>query len=269
MLYEISLAAGQSLDLRKNCDIFLKTLMARKNLDFASVWIRKDYLADGQEGEKEQEANHGDAAMLVYAHPEFRIREKTLSSDHPIFPMLSGKDFISVASGDDRFGAIVAENGIDKGIYALFTLNDLGILKLFSMTREDPIDDVELEQISNIISKFTLSLYACLASEQLKGEIAARQAIERILRKQTYDLGERFKELKGLFCFLRHVEHADISFEELFQGTVDLLPPSWQHPECACARIVLGDKEFRQQIFKTVPGGRPAISLFMARKKGW
>ena len=39
VLYELSLAAGQSLDLVSNCERFLSVLMGRKNLTFASVWI--------------------------------------------------------------------------------------------------------------------------------------------------------------------------------------------------------------------------------------
>ena len=42
LLYELSLAAGTSLDLRTNCRRFLTTLMARKNLSFAGVWLARE-----------------------------------------------------------------------------------------------------------------------------------------------------------------------------------------------------------------------------------
>ncbi len=44
LLYELSLAIGKSLDLQTSCGEFIKTLMARKNLSYASVWIKKKYL---------------------------------------------------------------------------------------------------------------------------------------------------------------------------------------------------------------------------------
>ena len=40
ILYELSLSIGQSLDVETTCSRFLRTLLARKNLAYASVWIR-------------------------------------------------------------------------------------------------------------------------------------------------------------------------------------------------------------------------------------
>ena len=45
-LYELSLAIGESLDMRSNCDRFLSALMTIKQLTFASVWIRSQLLSD-------------------------------------------------------------------------------------------------------------------------------------------------------------------------------------------------------------------------------
>jgi len=66
LLYELSLSIGSSLDLTTNCSVFLKTLLARKNLAFASVWIKNRYLP----GEEEKSG-----ASLVYAHPDSRAKE--------------------------------------------------------------------------------------------------------------------------------------------------------------------------------------------------
>ena len=71
ILYELALGAGRTLDLEQNCDRFLKTLMSRKNLAFAAVWLKREHLAS--------EAESGDDALcLVYAHPRFRIQEEVL-----------------------------------------------------------------------------------------------------------------------------------------------------------------------------------------------
>ena len=62
-LYELSLAVGQSLNLKENCDTFLKTLLARKSLSSAAVWI-KTYLVDNEKDKKN--------ASLIYLNPEYR-----------------------------------------------------------------------------------------------------------------------------------------------------------------------------------------------------
>jgi len=94
ILYELSLAIGQSLDLRKNCDRFLKTLMARKNLGYASVWIRQELLAGPEGSDIGGSGNH---AVLVYANPRFRIKETRLPLHHPLFTILKGREVFSVA----------------------------------------------------------------------------------------------------------------------------------------------------------------------------
>ncbi|MBT8228968.1 MAG: hypothetical protein KJO50_01825, partial [Bacteroidia bacterium] len=41
ILYELSLAAGSSLDIKENYEHFIKVLMARKNLSASSYLIKK------------------------------------------------------------------------------------------------------------------------------------------------------------------------------------------------------------------------------------
>ena len=58
VLYELSLAIGNSLDLEECCDSFLKALMGRRRLSVGAVWL-------GREDSKHQE--------LVYSNPRDRI----------------------------------------------------------------------------------------------------------------------------------------------------------------------------------------------------
>ncbi|MEJ2233013.1 MAG: PAS domain S-box protein [Syntrophobacterales bacterium] len=89
------------------------------------------------------------------------------------------------------------------------------------------------------------------------GEIVAaysdeteRKRAEEELRKSTQALGERVKELNCLYGIADLAERPGISTEEIIQGTVDLIPAGLQYPEIACARIVLGEKEFRSAKFE-------------------
>lgn len=65
----------------------------------------------------------------------------------------------------------------------------------------------------------------------------------------SHQLRERIKELDCLFGISDIVEKAGGSLDRILQETVDLLPGSWDHTEVACARIVLGGKEFESEEF--------------------
>jgi len=73
------------------------------------------------------------------------------------------------------------------------------------------------------------------------------------LRKRSYDLGERVKELNCLYEMARLSQQPDVSLERLIQGTVDLIPPAWPFPDITCARIVLGGQDFATGDFKETP----------------
>jgi PAS domain S-box-containing protein len=81
-------------------------------------------------------------------------------------------------------------------------------------------------------------------------DITDRKRAEEVLQKRTRDLGERVKELNCLYGISHLVEKQDISLEEILQGTVDLIPPSWQYPEVTCARIILEGREFTTENFQ-------------------
>ncbi len=89
--------------------------------------------------------------------------------------------------------------------------------------------------------------------EEVTGDIAFglhNIELEENLGKKTHDLGERVKELNCLYGISKLAEKQDISTKEILQGIVDLIPPSWQYPEITCARIVIGDQEYKTNNFK-------------------
>jgi signal transduction histidine kinase len=69
--------------------------------------------------------------------------------------------------------------------------------------------------------------------------------------RAQYALRERVKELTCLYGIAQVAERADAELEEMFHIIVDLLPPAWQYPEIAAARIVVDDHS------PTTPGFRP------------
>ncbi len=77
-----------------------------------------------------------------------------------------------------------------------------------------------------------------------------RKRAERVIEKRTRDLEERIKELSGLFAVSKLCQQQGIGREDLFQGIVDRIPPSFQYPESTCARIVIEGQEYTTAGFK-------------------
>jgi len=79
-------------------------------------------------------------------------------------------------------------------------------------------------------------------------------------------LTERVKELTCLYGIAQIACRPDMLLEEIIQNITELLPPSWQYPEIARARIILdgiiytteGFREFRQkQAAEIIVDGKP------------
>ena len=75
--------------------------------------------------------------------------------------------------------------------------------------------------------------------------VAWRRAGARVL----HDLRERVKELTALHRTARILQDDSRPVGELLAGVVALIPPAWQYPEIACARIVFDDDEVRSASF--------------------
>jgi DNA-binding NarL/FixJ family response regulator/signal transduction histidine kinase len=72
----------------------------------------------------------------------------------------------------------------------------------------------------------------------------ARPSAEAELRRRSWELGERAKELACLYGISRLREGDDLTLREFFREMVKLLPPAWQFPEVAVARIRVFDDEY-------------------------
>jgi DNA-binding NarL/FixJ family response regulator/signal transduction histidine kinase len=76
----------------------------------------------------------------------------------------------------------------------------------------------------------------------------AQGALEAELKRRTWELTERIKELRCLYGISRLRERPG-GLNEFLRQIVELVPPAWQFPEVACARICIGDLEHRSANF--------------------
>ena len=79
-------------------------------------------------------------------------------------------------------------------------------------------------------------------------------------RKQAeQQLRERMKELQAFYSLAEIAEREGITLDKLYQEFTNILPQSWPYPEIACARIVIGDSEFRTENFAESPWKQSAL----------
>lgn len=175
-LYELALSVGQSLDLEENCSLFLKRLMGRKGLGHGAVWIHNRYVS-GYEEEEE-------GATLVYAQPQYYARSKTISLQHPMFRYLGTDKYFTTSSPDPAFEELAREDGLDRGSYLLIRLEEVGVLKLFSFSQDEPVfHKMDLKKIEKVLTNFIVSLKGSLSYLQLRGEVEERKRITTVLEE--------------------------------------------------------------------------------------
>ncbi len=88
--------------------------------------------------------------------------------------------------------------------------------------------------------------------------VAERKRAEAALRHKTHDLGERVKELNCLYRLSNLLQEPRATLEAALGGAVQLIPPSWQYPDVACARITVEGQEFRSVSFDRTTWGLAA-----------
>ena len=95
-----------------------------------------------------------------------------------------------------------------------------------------------------------------------------KDTFEDIEDSEIDALKERVKELNCLYGLTNIVKNKNIKFDESLQKIVDLIPPSWQYPDITCARIILGDKEYKTKNFKVTKWSQVSDILYDDKKIG-
>jgi len=88
----------------------------------------------------------------------------------------------------------------------------------------------------------------------LQNKLTARHSCaggEKIQQTIEHSLHERVKELGCLYNVINSIMDRELTIEKIFQDIVCYLPPSWQYPDIACARIVFMGQEYVSADFKT------------------
>ncbi len=98
--------------------------------------------------------------------------------------------------------------------------------------------------------KEIFTLYNKRLIDKLEKKMLDLKKSEKALQKHAHDLGKRIKELNCLYGISQLIANPDSTLESVFQGTVELIPPSWQYPDITCARITVEGNEFKTSNWK-------------------
>ncbi len=85
---------------------------------------------------------------------------------------------------------------------------------------------------------------------------------------QDIALRERVKELTCLYSLAQLSERPGLALGEILQGTVELLPPAWQYPEVASARILFDRRAYLSLGFREGEAVQSAPIVLDGRRRG-
>ncbi len=75
-------------------------------------------------------------------------------------------------------------------------------------------------------------------------DITERKKAEEELKQSELKLRERVKELNCLYEISKLIEKPEISLKQVINGTLNLIPPTWQYPNICNARITYNERKY-------------------------
>jgi PAS domain S-box-containing protein len=105
-------------------------------------------------------------------------------------------------------------------------------------------------------------------NEGLKVEIAERKQTEEALRKLTYDLNKRVKEVNCLYSVSYYVDKQHLLLNEKLKHIVNIIPSGWRFAELTCARIVLEGQEYKTENLRETPWRQSSDIIVHGEKIG-
>jgi len=85
--------------------------------------------------------------------------------------------------------------------------------------------------------------------QHLETRIAECKWLEEALRKRTFELSERIKELDCLYEISSKLSNPSGSLQKLLADIIDTMPRGWQYPKSTCVRLKLKDFEHHTSNF--------------------
>ena len=88
------------------------------------------------------------------------------------------------------------------------------------------------------------------------------------LEKQKAELHERNKEINCFFSMSEIVQSQELTFEEMLQEFVSIIPPAFQNPLLTCSRINYKGRSYKSKNFLETPFKLSSVIIFHEEKAG-
>jgi signal transduction histidine kinase len=200
-LYKLSLATGKTLDFTQNCANFFNVLISHKDIASASLWLTNTFL-ENEEQENEEQENE---IKVVFSNNMEKITYPRITTNHTIWQRILKDRIFSVVSSEDNFLEYVQED-ITSGIgaVAIYALEDIGFLKIYSPEQSNPFSETALYELSEVIEKFTTSTKACFIHSKLQTAKALQEVEVNKRKKLLEELEFTNQELKEFAYIVSH-----------------------------------------------------------------
>lgn len=99
-------------------------------------------------------------------------------------------------------------------------------------------------------------------------DVTTLKNAEETLKKRSYDLRERVKELTCLFEISKLVAEPNKSEEKFFSKAVELIPLAWQYPEITCVQIIFESITYSTKNFQETSWRQSADIIVAGKKAG-
>ena len=178
---------------------------------------------------------------------------------------------VTEAASRDEFEKLLAEKNFDLVLSDFNILGFEGLQVIEAVKQKDPFLPVVIvtgtgsEDIAVKAMKLGAADYVIKSPEHIlrlpKTIMAAidKHRLEnkykitaKALENRSAELAKRIKEIDCLYGVTMLVMERNLSFEDLAQKIVNIIPSAWQYPEITCAKIVINDRNFQtENYFKT------------------
>lgn len=175
LLYELSLAIGNSLSFEENCYNFIKSILARKNLAYGGIWVLDN-----------SKDTDGNQFKLTFDFPNLRTDEEEPKKEKIFDKIFEDGSFAIVKEEDDDFSAIAHQNGVESGAYILFGMPEVGVIQFYT-SKPDNFTHEDCLKLTKVILKFSVILKGCIAFESLKTETSEKIKFQEALYKSEQE----------------------------------------------------------------------------------
>ncbi len=192
--------------------------------------------------------------IFMTAHTEKEYAEKIKKVTRYGYVVKNSGVFVLRSSIEMAFELFDAHENIKKELYESKWVEDLlkSSRKMAGTAINDQNDHDEASELRRLTEEKIKGAEARSNHKlaELSNKLIYELCVNKIeLEKQNEQLHRVQKELQAFYNLTEITSRKGITLDEIYQQLAEILPQSWFYPEIACARIFVGEDEFRSKNF--------------------